>query len=125
MDLGLKDKVAFVAASSMGLGKSVAMELAQEGANLIICARNKGNLEKTKREIEKLTNATVLALTGDLSIRDEREKIIKNALQVYHSIHILVTNTGGPPTGKFEALNQKDWDEAYTNLLSSVVGLIN
>ena len=53
MDLGLKNKVAFVAASSQGLGKSVALELAQEGANIIICGRNKENLEKTKQEIEK------------------------------------------------------------------------
>ena len=53
MDLGLKNKVAFVAASSQGLGKSVALELAQEGARVIICGRNKDTLEKTKQEIEK------------------------------------------------------------------------
>ncbi len=46
MELGLKNKVAFVAASSQGLGKSVALELAQEGAKLIICGRNKENLVK-------------------------------------------------------------------------------
>ena len=86
MELGLKNKVAFVAASSQGLGKSVALELAQEGAKLIICGRNKENLEKTKHEIEKLTNKEVLALAGDLSIAVEREQIIKNALQVYSNI---------------------------------------
>jgi 3-oxoacyl-[acyl-carrier protein] reductase len=125
MELGLKDKVAFVAASSMGLGKSVAMELAQEGAKLIICARNKENLEKAKQEIENHTNGPVLAITGDLSIPAEREQIIKSTLQVYSSINVLVTNTGGPPTGKFEDLRQQDWDQAYNNLLSSVVGLVN
>jgi 3-oxoacyl-[acyl-carrier protein] reductase len=125
MDLGLKDKVAFVAASSMGLGKSVAIELAQEGAKLIICARDKENLENAKKEIENLTHGNVLALRGDLSVSAEREQIIKSALKVYNSIHILVTNTGGPPTGKFEALNQEDWDQAYTNLVSSVVGLVS
>ena len=49
MELGLRNKVAFVAASSQGLGKSVALELAQEGANIIICGRNKDTLEKTKQ----------------------------------------------------------------------------
>ena len=125
MDLGLKNKVAFVAASSQGLGKSVALELAQEGANIIICGRNKENLEKTKQEIENQANKELLALAGDLSIPAEREQIIKSALQVYSTIDILVTNTGGPPTGKIEELKQEDWDQAYNNLLASVVGLVN
>jgi 3-oxoacyl-[acyl-carrier protein] reductase len=125
MELGLKNKVAFVAASSQGLGKSVALELAQEGANIIICGRNKENLEKTKQEIESHTNKELLALAGDLSIPAEREHIIKSALQAYSTIDILVTNTGGPPTGKIEELKQEDWDQAYNNLLASAVGLIN
>jgi 3-oxoacyl-[acyl-carrier protein] reductase len=125
MELRLKNKVAFVAASSQGLGKSVALELAQEGANIIICGRNKENLEKTKQEIESHTNKELLALAGDLSIPAEREHIIKSALQAYSTINILVTNTGGPPTGKIEELKQEDWDQAYNNLLASAVGLIN
>jgi 3-oxoacyl-[acyl-carrier protein] reductase len=125
MDLGLKNKAAFVAASSQGLGKSVALELSQEGANVIICGRNKENLEKTKQEIESLTNKRLLAIAGDLSIAAEREQIIKSTLQVYRTIDILVTNTGGPPAGKFEEHKQQDWDNAYNQLLASVVGLVN
>ncbi|MEO6453352.1 MAG: SDR family NAD(P)-dependent oxidoreductase, partial [Ginsengibacter sp.] len=125
MELGLKNKVAFVAASSQGLGKSVALELAQEGAKIIICGRNKDTLEKTKQEIENLTNGEVLAVAGDLSNLTEREHIIKAALQAYSVINILVTNTGGPPTGKFEEFKQEDWDKAYNGLLASVVGLVN
>ena len=125
MDLGLKNKIAFVAASSQGLGKSVALELAHEGANIIICGRNKDTLEKTKHEIEKQTNGEVLALAGDLSIPAERDSIIKSALQGYNTINILVTNTGGPPAGKFEEFKQENWDKAYNDLLSSAVGLVN
>src|SRR6185369_10197719 len=98
MDFGLKNKVAFVAASSQGLGKAVALELAQEGANIIICGRNKDNLEKTKQEIEKQTNKELLAIAGDLSVAAEREHIIKTVLQTYKAIDILVTNAGGPPS---------------------------
>ena len=125
MDLGLKNKIAFVAASSQGLGKAVAIELAKEGAKLIICSRNKENLEKTKLEIEKISNDEVLALAGDLSIADEREHLIKKTLQAYTHIDILITNSGGPPTGKFEQFKQQDWDKAYSDLLASVVGLVN
>ncbi|HLK29203.1 MAG TPA: SDR family oxidoreductase [Puia sp.] len=124
MDLGIKNKTAFVAASSQGLGKSVAMELAQEGADVIICGRNKENLENTKKEIESSTNKIPLAIAGDLSVADEREHIIKTALQSYGKIDILVTNTGGPPAGKFEEHKQQNWDNAYNQLLASVVGLI-
>jgi 3-oxoacyl-[acyl-carrier protein] reductase len=125
MELGLRNKTAFVAASSQGLGKSVAIELAQEGANLIICGRNRLRLEKAKHEIENRTHKEVLALTGDLSIPNERDEIIKSTLNAYHTIDILITNTGGPPTGKFEELKQEDWDKAYNSLLSSVVNLVN
>lgn len=125
MELGIKNKTAFVAASSQGLGKAVALELAREGANVIICGRNKENLEKTKQEIEKQTNKELLAIAGDLSVPAEREHIIKTALQTFKVIDILVTNAGGPPAGKFEEFTQRDWDKAYNELLASVVGLIN
>jgi len=125
MELGLKNKVAFVAASSQGLGKSVALELAQEGANVIICGRNAEHLEKAKQEIERQTDREVLAIAGDLSVGAEREQIIKSALQTHNTIDILVTNTGGPPTGKIEELKQEDWDKAYNQLLASAIGLIN
>jgi 3-oxoacyl-[acyl-carrier protein] reductase len=124
MELGLRNKVAFIAASSQGLGKAVAMELAQEGAKIIINGRNKERLEQTKEEIEKQTRNEVLALAGDLSIAEERDQIIENALQVHHTIDVLITNTGGPPSGKFEQLSQGDWDKAYQNLLLGTVGLI-
>jgi len=125
MELGLKNKIAFVAASSQGLGKAVAMEMAKEGASVIICGRNKENLEQTKNEIEKSTNGVVLALAGDLSDTGERNEIIKKTLETYKKVDILITNTGGPPSGKFEDFKQEDWDKAYSNLLAGTVGLVN
>jgi 3-oxoacyl-[acyl-carrier protein] reductase len=125
MEFGLKDKVAFVAASSQGLGKAVALELAKEGTKVIINGRKKDSLEKTKQEIEQQTNAEVLALVGDLSVVGDRKKVIDDALKAYGVIDILVTNTGGPPSGKFEQFKEEDWDNAYRTLLASAVGLIN
>jgi 3-oxoacyl-[acyl-carrier protein] reductase len=125
MDLGLKNKIAFVAASSQGLGKAVAMELSKEGAKVIINGRKKETLGKTKQEIEQQTNGEVLALAGDLSVAGDRKQIIDDALKAFGSIDILVTNTGGPPSGKFEQFTEEDWDNAYKTLLASAVGLIN
>ena len=124
MDLELKGKVAFIAASSDGLGKAVAMELAKEGAHLAICGRNFERLEATKLEIEKLGNGQVIAIVGDLSIEQDRSNILNSVLKVYDKIDVLVTNTGGPPSGKFEDLSLNDWNRAYTSLLGSAVSLI-
>ena len=125
MELGLRNKIAFVAASSQGLGKAVALELANEGVKLIINGRNQDNLKSTKQEIEKMTGEKVLALAGDLSNDQEREEIIRRSLEAYDHIDILITNTGGPPSGKFENFKQEDWDKTYKSILVSVVGLIN
>jgi 3-oxoacyl-[acyl-carrier protein] reductase len=125
MELGLENKVAFVAASSQGLGKAVALELAQEGVNVVINGRNKETLDIAKKEIEKQSNNEVLALVGDLSITGERDQVIKAVLEKHGSIDILVTNSGGPPSGKFEQFKEGDWDKAYKNLLASTVGLMN
>ena len=125
MDLGLTNRTAFVAASSQGLGKAVALELALEGASVIINGRNKETLEETKKDIEDKSNTKVLAIAGDLAVADQRDNVIQEALKSFNHIDILVTNTGGPPSGKFENFLQKDWDNAYQNLLGSAVGLIN
>jgi 3-oxoacyl-[acyl-carrier protein] reductase len=125
MDLGLQNKTAFIAASSQGLGKAVAMELAQEGVNVIINGRHKENLEQTKSEIESKTKRRVIELSGDLSVVEQREQVIAGALETYGGIDILVTNSGGPPSGKFETFKEQDWDKAYHQLVTSAVGLIN
>lgn len=125
MELGLTKKVAFVAASSQGLGKAVAAELAKEGVRLIINGRSKESLESAKLEIEKISGAEVLALAADLSNDNDRKQLIKDALQAYGHIDILITNTGGPPSGKFEDFKKEDWDKTYNSLLVSVVDLIN
>lgn len=124
MDLGLKDKIAFVAASSQGLGKAVAIELAKEGAHIAICGRNQEQLNKTKLEIEKISNGSVIALSGDLSIDSDRNNILDSVLKFYGKVDVLVTNTGGPPSGKFEDLSQDDWNKTYELLLGSTVSLI-
>ncbi len=123
MDLGIKGKVAFVAASSDGLGKSVALELAKEGANLAICGRDEERLQSAKQEV-RVYGTEVLPIAGDLSISDDREKIIDATLKTYSSIDILVTNTGGPPSGRFEDLSAEQWDQTYQLLLASATHLI-
>ncbi len=124
MDLGLKDKIAFIAASSDGLGKAVATELAKEGATIIINGRNSEKLDNTKNEIEQAFNTKVLAISGDLADQEERAIVLKTIFNHHDKVDILITNTGGPPSGKFEELSEDHWNNAYQLLLGSAVSLI-
>ena len=125
MDLGLKGKVALVAAASTGLGRAVAEELAAEGASLILCARTEERLNATCDAIRQQFGADVIDVAGDLSVRSDIERIVSNGVGRFGQIDILVTNNGGPPAGKFDSLSREDWENATRDLLMSVIELTN
>src|SRR4030095_14376373 len=97
MDLGLKDKVALVAAGSRGLGRAVAEELAAEGASLVLCARESRTLDETAASIAKNYNAHVLAIPADVTVMDDIKRVVESGHERFGRIDILVTNAGGPP----------------------------
>lgn len=124
MNLGIRGKLAFVAASSKGLGKAVAIALLEEGCKVVINARTKDELLSTQATLTALYGESVYAIQGDLSVEAERRSIVKEVKERYGTVEILVTNTGGPPSGTFEDFDKSDWDQAYELLLGSAVGLI-
>jgi len=123
MDLGIKGKVAFVAAASQGLGRAVAEELANEGASLVINSRSPEKLELVAAEIHSRTGVDVIAAAGDLSMTDDLERVVGQANDHFGHIDILVTNIGGPPAGPFENHDAKTWEAAIQSLLISVIDL--
>jgi 3-oxoacyl-[acyl-carrier protein] reductase len=123
MDLGLKGKVAFVAAASRGLGRAVAEELAAEGASLVLCARNAETLEKASEQIIKTSGVSVLPVVADVSNAEEVNKAVQAGIEKFGQIDILVTNAGGPPPGTFESLTPEMWQIATRLTLNSVLEL--
>jgi 3-oxoacyl-[acyl-carrier protein] reductase len=123
MDLGLHGKVALVVAASKGLGRAIAEELAREGASIVMCARGNDALLAARDEIASATGARILAIAGDVSKSDDVENIVRQALERFERIDILVTNAGGPPSGKFESLTPEMWKAATDLTLMSVVNL--
>ncbi|MEM9487855.1 MAG: SDR family oxidoreductase [Myxococcota bacterium] len=123
MDLGLKNKVALVAASSRGLGRAVAAELAAEGAHLIMCARGAEVLEQAREAIAKDTGGHIVALAADLVDPAEVERVVAAGLEQLGRIDILVTNIGGPPPGPFDSHDAAAWNQAAQQNLMSVVNL--
>ncbi len=124
MDLGLKNKVALVVASSRGLGRAVAEELATEGANLILCARDAATLNDTQVAISKQTGARVFATTTDLTQPDDIKRLVETGVEQFGRIDIIVTNAGGPPAGKFEQLTHDQWQQAVNLTLFSATELV-
>lgn len=123
MDLGLDGKVALVSAASKGLGKAVAMRLAQEGAQVVICARGAEALNATAAEIEARTDGQVLALQADVTEPAAADMLVEESVSRFGQLDVLVTNAGGPPPGLFLQFEPQDWEEAVQLTLMSAVRL--
>jgi 3-oxoacyl-[acyl-carrier protein] reductase len=124
MDLGLKNRIAIVAASSRGLGKACALELAREGASVTICARDEAQLEVAASEIQRATGAAVVAHQVDLTKPQQIRDLVKSTLKRFGGIDILVTNNGGPTPGAFDGLDDDAFLAAHELTLLSAVRLI-
>ncbi|PYV24671.1 MAG: 3-oxoacyl-ACP reductase [Acidobacteria bacterium] len=121
MDLGLKGRVAIVAASSEGLGRAVAMGLAREGTRLAVCARTRSTLEATAEEIREATGAEVLAAPVDVTVYDEVRRFVNQTRERFGHVDICVTNAGGPPSKAFSETTVEDWQAGVNlNLMSTL-----
>jgi 3-oxoacyl-[acyl-carrier protein] reductase len=123
VDLGLRSRVALVVAASRGLGRAVAEELAAEGADIIICARDGETLERARTEIVERTRAEVHAVVADVSTQEGTDTVAAEALARFGRVDVLVTNAGGPPSGPFETHGWDAWERAVQLTLRSAVEL--
>ena len=121
MDLGLEGKVALVTAASKGLGRAIATELAREGASVVISSRDEEALARTAAEIREETNADVDHRAADLTSAKEIGALISHAVDRFGGIDMLVNNTGGPPAGTFEDLDDEAWQGAFDQILLSLI----
>ena len=124
MDFGLSNKGALVMASSKGLGKAVAAELANEGCNVVICGRNDETLKNTSDEITSESGRECYYVQGDITSQNDRKRILSYSKSKIKSIDVLVTNSGGPKPGSFDDHDNEDWRDAYNLLVESTVSMI-
>ena len=124
MDLGLKGKVAFVAAASKGIGKACALGLAAEGARVLMCARGEAALKDAAAEVKQKTGAEVLAVPADLSRAEDCARAVARAREAWGGVDVLVGNVGGPPPGPFEKMTDAQWIQAFEQVHLSTVRLI-
>lgn len=123
MDLGLRGKVALVAAASKGLGKAAAWELAREGCAVALAARGEEALRAAAREIGADTGAEVLPVRADVARPEEIDALVATVERALGPPAILVNNAGGPPPGTFADVTDEDWARAHELTLMSAVRL--
>ncbi|WP_419941511.1 SDR family oxidoreductase [Candidatus Palauibacter sp.] len=123
MDFGIEGRVALVAASSQGLGKAVAEELAAEGTHLVMCARGQEALAEAVASADRRGPGEVLGIPADLSDAAQVAALADAALERFGRVDILVNNAGGPPAGPFEAHDAAAWQAAVRLNLESALQL--
>ena len=124
MDLGLKGRVAAVAAASRGLGRATALALSREGCAVAVCGRDPKKIAASADSIERETGGRVLAVTADVGSRADCERFIGETVGAFGRLDILVTNTGGPPAGTFDSTEAGAWEKAFAGLLANVIHLV-
>jgi 3-oxoacyl-[acyl-carrier protein] reductase len=117
MDLGIAGRTAIVCASSRGLGKACAFELAKAGCTVVINGRDKTALEETAQEITTGSGAKIIPIIADVGSPDGQTKLLGAVSQV----DILVNNNGGPPYRDFR---QVDREAQLTGLINNMVSPI-
>jgi len=123
MEFGLNGKRALVTASSQGIGRACALELAREGADVVICARGAEALEAARAAIAQETGRKVVAITVDLSFGAQIQELMERTRAELGGLDVLVTNAGGPPSGQFMDFDDEAWMKAVALNLMSVVRL--
>ncbi len=117
MNLNLKNKTALVCGSTQGIGKAVAMQLAQQQANIILLARNQVELEKVKSQLDTSQNQKHQVLCVDFSQPTELKNILEIFIKSGNQIDILINNTGGPPSGPITNATTEAFLSAFNNHL--------
>ena len=121
MDLGLRDRVAIVAAASKGIGFAAARELAREGARVFLCSRDEERARMAADEIASETGVEVVGVGADVTNDEDVARFVRLAEKRGGRIDVLVTNAGGPPSATFADANLDMYRQAFElNALSAI-----
>lgn len=123
MDLRLKGKNAVVTASSKGLGRAVAEQLAAEGANLLLCSRDEQAVCDVAAQLGQKYGVKAAGMGVDLGSPEQISWLVQQAADRFGQVDALVCNAGGPPSGSFLSLDEEAWLHAFQLNLMSVVRL--
>lgn len=123
MDLGLKNKCAFISGGTHGIGRAIALALADEGCRVAVCSRTPERVKKMAAELAA-KGGDYIAITADVTKPEEIKKVTAAIIEKWGMIHIVINNVGGGGRwGKeiYEETSEDVWMEVYEkNVLSSL-----
>jgi 3-oxoacyl-[acyl-carrier protein] reductase len=117
MNLDLSGKTAMVCGSTQGIGKATAIELASLGANIVLVARNEESLRATLKELDASKGQKHDFLCVDFQQSNQLKEKLDSYIITHGDIHILVNNTGGPPSGLIQNAKIDEFLQAFNNHL--------
>lgn len=117
MNIDLKNKRAVVCGSTQGIGKAIAIELANLGASVTLIARNESSLKQVKSELNTDKDQLHSYLCVDFNETDKLKELVESYIQRQGIVHILVNNTGGPASGPILTAKTDAFTHAFTNHL--------
>jgi len=121
MELGLKDRVAIVTGGSKGIGKAIAKSLAEEGVNVVICARGRESLLSVQKEIAD-SGGSIYAIPVEATKPESVQNLINSVVEKFGQIDILINNLGGTDKfGDFFELKHDDWKMAFELNVMTIV----
>jgi 3-oxoacyl-[acyl-carrier protein] reductase len=112
-------KIAFVGGGTKGIGKAIVKTLIDKGYKVYTASRSEDNVRKLIAEIPG-----VIAYTGDLSKKEDIDRIFNDILEKEEHIDILVNNLGGPPPGNFDDIDDQTWIKSFELTFLSKVRMI-
>jgi 3-oxoacyl-[acyl-carrier protein] reductase len=126
MNLGLEEKVAIVTGASAGLGKAIALSLANEGAAVAISGRKAEALNQAAVQIESMAGRRVKTIPGDMSKPEPVKNLVDKVVAEFGTVHILINNVGQAERGLFTTLDLDRWQACLeVNLMSAIFAIQN
>jgi NAD(P)-dependent dehydrogenase (short-subunit alcohol dehydrogenase family) len=102
-------KTAIVTGSNRGIGKAIAVRLASDGMNVVLCARDEELLNATAKAI----GPNALAVAVDLRLPESAQKVVDAAIARFGAVDVLVNNAGATKRGDFEVLTDEDFHDGF------------
>ena len=117
-------KVALVTGASRGIGRSIALQLAEEGYHVVV--NYAGNQEKAEEVVEQIKQKGVdaVAIQANVSNGDEVKAMIKEVVKTFGSIDVLVNNAGITRDNLLMRMKEREWDEVIDTNLKGVFNCI-
>lgn len=115
MDLHLRDRVALITGGSRGIGRAIALGLADEGCHVAFCARGEEGVRRTEAEL-RAKGVDALGVVADVTRAGDVERVVAETVARFGRLHILVNNAGGSTKGD----SDEEWEAAFRmNLLAA------